>query len=89
MSLTEDATITSKGQVTIPKRIREKLDLEEGDQLEFVITDDGEFTIRRKRDAMERLRDVREQLAPLEVDVDDLRRQAKTEWSTVDENDAA
>lgn len=85
MSITEDATITSKGQVTIPKRIREKLDLQEGDQLEFVVTDDGELTIRRKRDAMERLRDVRTQLAPLEVDVDDLRRQAKTEWSTVDE----
>lgn len=88
MSITEDATITSKGQVTIPKRIREKLDLQEGEQLEFVVTDDGELTIRRKRDAMERLRDVRTQLAPLEVDVDDLRRRAKTEWSTVAERTA-
>lgn len=88
MSITEDATITSKGQVTIPKRIREKLDLQEGEQLEFVVTDDGELTIRRKRDAMERLRDVRTQLAPLDVDVDELRRRAKTEWSTVDERTA-
>lgn len=86
MSITEDATITSKGQVTIPKEIREKLDLQEGDQLEFVITDDGELTIRRKRDPMDRLRDVRTELAPLSVNIDDLRHQAKAEWSSVDEH---
>lgn len=87
MSLTEAATITSKGQVTIPKRIREQLQLEAGDQLEFVVTQDGELTVRPKRDAMERLREVRETLAPLAVDVDELRRQSKTAWSTVDELD--
>lgn len=88
MSLTETATITSKGQVTIPKRIREQLQLEAGDQLEFVVTQDGELTVRPKRDALERLRDVRETLAPLAADVDELRRRSKTAWSTVDELDA-
>lgn len=87
MSLTEDATITSKGQVTIPKRIREELALEAGEQLQFEITGDGELRIRRKRDAMDRLRDVRTQLAPLEVDVDELRRQADADWSAFDQPD--
>ncbi len=31
------ATITSKGQLTIPKRIREQLDLREGDQVVVAI----------------------------------------------------
>lgn len=81
-AITEDATITSKGQVTIPKRVRETLGLESGEQLEFVVSDAGELTVRRKRAAMQRLDDVRERLESLEVDVTDLRRQAKTEWST-------
>lgn len=29
------ATITSKGQITIPKKVRERLNLEPGDVLEF------------------------------------------------------
>ena len=34
------ATLTSKGQVTLPKRIREKLRLEPGDRLEFILDDE-------------------------------------------------
>jgi antitoxin PrlF len=37
------ATITSKGQVTIPKGIRDELLLHSGDQLDFSITPHGEL----------------------------------------------
>jgi AbrB family looped-hinge helix DNA binding protein len=40
------STITSKGQVTIPKEIREKLMLATGDKIEFVLTNDREVLIR-------------------------------------------
>ena len=40
------STITSKGQITIPKAIREKLMVDTGDKLEFVITSDREALIR-------------------------------------------
>lgn len=40
------ATITSKGQITIPKEVREHLHLAEGDRLEFVIDEIGEVRIR-------------------------------------------
>ncbi|MFB6284649.1 MAG: AbrB/MazE/SpoVT family DNA-binding domain-containing protein [Halobacteria archaeon] len=33
--------VTSKGQVTIPKKIREKLGIEKGDEVTFSATDDG------------------------------------------------
>ena len=33
------ATITTKGQVTVPKAVRDKLNLHAGDKLEFIIED--------------------------------------------------
>ena len=35
------ATITSKGQVTLPKPIRDKLHLKPGDKIDFMLEGDG------------------------------------------------
>ena len=40
------ATITSKGQVTIPKEIRDALTLNSGDKLEFEVNDRGDLLVR-------------------------------------------
>ncbi|MBI9084568.1 MAG: AbrB/MazE/SpoVT family DNA-binding domain-containing protein [Desulfobacterales bacterium] len=40
------ATITTKGQVTIPKVVRESLRLCSGDKIEFIVTKDGAARIR-------------------------------------------
>lgn len=81
MPRTEDATVTSKGQVTIPKQVRERLGIEEGETVSFRVNDDGSATIRPETDPMERLKEVQDRLAPLEVDVDELRREANEAWS--------
>lgn len=39
------ATLTSKGQITIPKPVREALKLETGDRVEFLVAADGTVTI--------------------------------------------
>ena len=39
------ATLTSKGQITIPKKVRDHLQLKTGDRLDFRIDKDGSIRI--------------------------------------------
>ncbi len=39
------ATVTSKGQVTIPKEVRSRLGVESGDRIEFIEVEKGIFQI--------------------------------------------
>ncbi len=43
------ATITSKGQTTIPKDIRDALNLQPKDQIQFTLLMDGTVILRAKR----------------------------------------
>ena len=40
------STLTSKGQMVIPKTIRDRLKLEPGDRLDFIIREDGDILMR-------------------------------------------
>lgn len=39
------AVVTSKGQITIPKAVRERLGVDAGDRVEFVEMESGVFTV--------------------------------------------
>lgn len=41
------ATLTSKGQITIPRDVRRELGLRTGDRVEFAKERDGKFAVRR------------------------------------------
>lgn len=43
------ATMTSKGQLTVPKEIRDRLGLKPGDKVELVLGPDDRVVMRRKR----------------------------------------
>lgn len=43
-----DATLTAKGQTTIPREIRDRLGLEAGDKLVFTVLSDGTVVMRAK-----------------------------------------
>jgi antitoxin PrlF len=49
--------MTSKGQVTIPKKIRDALKLGPGSAVEFAVNDSGEVVVRRGGVAMAAKRD--------------------------------
>ncbi len=43
-----DTTLTSKGQVTIPREIRQRLGLVAGDKIAFTLLSDGTVIVRAK-----------------------------------------
>ena len=47
-------TLTVKGQVTIPKQIRDSLGLKPGAQLDFAVNSDGEVVLQRAQVAAKR-----------------------------------
>ncbi len=40
------ATLTSKGQITVPRDVRQRLGLDSGDRVEFVEIEEGVFAIK-------------------------------------------
>jgi antitoxin PrlF len=61
MSYEADATITSKGQITVPAGIREKLGVKAGDRLHFRLTESGKLTVTpiRRRSIFDRLEELK------------------------------
>ncbi|MDZ7658318.1 AbrB/MazE/SpoVT family DNA-binding domain-containing protein [Fodinibius sp.] len=51
----EEAKVTSKGQITIPKKIREKLNINPGDKLTFKENEEGEWIIKSNKKSILRL----------------------------------
>jgi antitoxin PrlF len=78
------ATLTSKGQVTIPASVRARLGLRTGDQVDFVLAPDGDVTLKAKRTRFEELRGVlrssrRRPVSPAEMD-QAIQRATRARW---------
>ena len=63
------ATMTSKGQVTIPAEVRKRMGLDTGDRIEFVELEAGGFAIKPAIDDVRSLKGaLRKPLEPVSVD---------------------
>jgi antitoxin PrlF len=67
-----DATLTSKGQTTIPKDIREGLGLKTGDRLSFTLLSDGTVVLRVKTRLLTDLAGLLHMPAQAAVPVEDM-----------------
>lgn len=77
-----DATITSRGQVTIPKDVRERMGLEEGETVLFQFDEEGGVRmVRVPSDPRERLEVARERGSSLGLDAAELLDKERDEWS--------
>lgn len=66
------STLTSKGQTTIPKAIRERLGVRAGDRLDFVVLTDGRVTIEPVFHGVARLKGLLAGRRRTVVSVDDM-----------------
>lgn len=77
-----EATVTSKGQITIPKAVRERMGLEQGEKVLFRFDDgDGARMVRVPADPMERLEAARERAPPLTTEPATLIERERAEWA--------
>ena len=53
--MTTDATLTSKGQTTIPKEIRDSLGMKAGDRMTFTLMPDATVVMRVKSGSLTKL----------------------------------
>jgi antitoxin PrlF len=64
------STLTSKGQTTVPKEIRDYLKLQTGDQIDFLIRSDGAVVMRPATLHVRELKGIlhRKNMKPVSVD---------------------
>jgi len=64
------STLTSKGQTTVPREVRDHLKLQTGDQIDFVIHSDGSVSLRPATVHVKELKGFlhRKNMKPVSVD---------------------
>lgn len=72
--MTTAATLTSKGQTTIPKEIRESLGMKAGDRMTFTLMPDGTVTMRVKNKSITQIAGMLHKKGRKAVPIDQLSR---------------
>jgi AbrB family looped-hinge helix DNA binding protein len=68
------ATVTSKGQVTIPKEIRKILQVEEGDRIDFVVEASDRVVMRKPVRSLQSLKGLLHRKGRKPVTVEEMNR---------------
>jgi AbrB family looped-hinge helix DNA binding protein len=79
---TEVGTLSTKGQVTIPKDVREALHLRPGDKILFDVTGGDRAVVRKAEPS--RLTEILDRLGPTKETGVDYQRRLRREWSRRD-----
>lgn len=79
--MAEKTTLSKKGQVTIPKSIREKLGLESGKKVLFEIKGKEAVLYPEVEDPMDELRELRKEISFSKKEIDEMIESSKEKWS--------
>lgn len=79
--MSEKATVTKKGQVTIPKKIREKLGLKEGKKVSFEVRGKEAVLLPEVEEPLESLKELREEVRFSEDEIRSMIEDSKEKWS--------
>lgn len=79
MTTAEIGTVSTKGQVTVPRDIRQALRLRPGDKLVFELQAGGRAVVRKVEPA--RLTEILDRLGPTKEAGVELQRRLRDEWS--------
>jgi antitoxin PrlF len=74
------SSISEKGQVTIPKEIRDKLALKAGDKLVFVMEEDNEIAIHKATGSTKKLSSILENQKSWKMGSIGFQCKARKEW---------
>ena len=75
------ATLNSKGQITVPKEIRDRLKLEPGSRVDFVVDRSGKVTLKPLNYDFESLRGMLKSRAKHPVSIEDMNEAIARGWS--------
>ncbi|MBS3099278.1 AbrB/MazE/SpoVT family DNA-binding domain-containing protein [Candidatus Pacearchaeota archaeon] len=80
----EQARITSKGQITIPKGVRQALGLKEGKEVIFIIEGGGAIMRPKTKNPLEELAKLRKEIHFTPKEIKEMIKESKKEWSKIE-----
>ena len=75
------STVTSKGQITIPKQIRDLLRLEPGDRVQFQVDRQGQVIMRAKNVDIRELRGILRSRRKTPLSIEEMNEAIARGWS--------
>ncbi len=78
-----EATVTEKGQVTIPKAVRDKLGLKKGTKVYFELRGKQAVMLPEVKNPLEELRQLRKEMRFSEKEIQSMIEESKKIWSKV------
>ncbi|MCM8803597.1 MAG: AbrB/MazE/SpoVT family DNA-binding domain-containing protein [Candidatus Omnitrophica bacterium] len=77
----EEAKLTSKGQITIPKNIRIALGLKTGEKVIFIPENREVIMLPKTKTPLKRLLELRKEIRFSQREIEEMIRESKKEWS--------
>ena len=78
--VTVNASVTSKGQVTIPKKVRESLGIGPGSEVSFILKDGEAVMLPKSDEPLEEMKEMRSEISFSTEDVESMKKESKKAW---------